>query len=139
VIDLEEIFGDGPAVGQGVQAMIFSEKAEMTVSGEDKIVVSDEGAPTPSLYADWVQAPDTRGRLGWQTPDSPVPFPAREDLPGWSDSTPAEPRDGACWWCGRRDWWRSVTWPDVVRCGWCHPPVSAPGIEWLNRVGDESE
>jgi len=139
VIDLERIFGDGPAAGQGVQAMIFSDKPEMTVSDEEKIAVCDEGEPTPGPYADWVQALDTRGRLGWQTPDAPVPFPAWEDLPGRSDSTPAEPGDGPCWWCGRRVWWRSVTRPDVVRCGRCHPPVSGCRVEWLNRAGAAAE
>jgi hypothetical protein len=43
--------------------------------------------PAAGRYADWVQAPDTRGRLGLQAPEAPVPWVAWEDLPEW----PAEP------------------------------------------------
>jgi hypothetical protein len=39
----------------------------------------------------------------------------------------------ACSWCGRRQWWRSQAWPDVVRCGWCSPPVPGLPVEWLDR------
>jgi len=40
---------------------------------------------------------------------------------------------GTCWNCGRRAWWRSVEWPDVLRCGNCHPPAPGVAVEWLNR------
>ncbi len=81
--------------------------------------------------ASWVLRPDTRGRLGLQSPDAPVPFPTWEDLPEWSHRMPAEPAGGACWWCGRREWWRSIH--GAVVCGHCHPPA-VPGLvaEWLN-------
>ncbi len=85
----------------------------------------------PGPYADWVQAADTRGRSGWQRPDAPVPFPAWEDLLAWSGNAPAAPGGGPCWWCGRRQWWRSIH--GAVVCGYCHPPA-APGLiaDWLN-------
>jgi hypothetical protein len=85
--------------------------------------------------ANWELRPDTRGRLGFQSPDAPVPFPAWEDLPEHSKSALADPTAGACWWCGRREWWRSIH--GAVVCGYCHPP-SVPGLvaEWL--AGPES-
>jgi hypothetical protein len=96
-------------------------------------------SPKPAgPFADWVMAPDTRGRIGLQSPDAPVPWPAWEDLPVWSDSTPAEPKAALaapaapCYWCGRREWWRSIHGPVV--CGHCHPPA-VPGLvaEWLGK------
>ena len=94
-------------------------------------------------FADWVLRPDVTGRLGWEPPDLPdaVRWWARstfDDLPTLRPQ-PRRPGIDPCGWCGRRDWWRSVTWPDVVRCGWCHPPLSGPGIEWLNRGEAASE
>jgi len=86
--------------------------------------------------ASWVLRHDTRGRLGLQAPVAPVPFPAWEDLPGWPDSTPADPGAGPCYWCGRREWWRSIH--GVVVCGHCHPPA-VPGlvVEWLDAPGED--
>lgn len=49
------------------------------------------------------------------------------------ETRPLKKSDGPCYWCGRRDWWQVVALPDVVRCGWCHPPVFEAGIAWLNR------
>lgn len=40
---------------------------------------------------------------------------------------------GACYWCGRSDWWRSKAWPDVIRCGNCCPPAPWVPVDWLNR------
>jgi len=87
----------------------------------------------PRLFADWVQAPDTRGRLGLQAPDAPAPFSAWEDLPAWSGGIPPDPAAGPCYWCGRREWWRSIH--GAVVCGGCHPPA-APRLvaEWLDGL-----
>jgi hypothetical protein len=81
--------------------------------------------------ASWVLRPDTRGRMGWQSPDAPVPFIAWEDLID-PDPTPAAPGADPCGWCGRRAWWRSIH--GAVVCGHCHPPA-LPGLvaEWLGR------
>jgi len=84
-----------------------------------------EGEPGPGPFPGWVQAPDTRGRLGLQSPAAPVPFGAWEDLPVWSDSAPADPAASPCYGCGRRHWWRSIH--GVVVCGHCHPPA-VPGV-----------
>jgi len=93
--------------------------------------------PTPSPFDGWVLRPDVTGRLGWEPPD--LPEAARwwarstfEDLPA-SRPEPRRPGIGPCYWCGRRDWWRSVHWPDVVRCGNCHPPAPGVAVEWLDR------
>jgi hypothetical protein len=81
--------------------------------------------PAAGAFAEWVQAPDTRGRLGLQSPGASIPFSAWEDLPAWSGGTPADPAAGPCYWCGRREWWRSIH--GAVVCGHCHPPA-APGL-----------
>ncbi|NQT12730.1 MAG: hypothetical protein HQ582_08275 [Planctomycetes bacterium] len=36
-----------------------------------------------------------------------------------------------CYWCGHLQWWRSTVSPDVIRCGWCHPPAVPRLAEWL--------
>jgi hypothetical protein len=41
---------------------------------------------------------------------------------------------GTCWWCGRRSWWRSRAFPDVVRCGNCSPPAPGVAVEWLEKA-----
>ena len=104
--------------------------AALAALGEVFLDTAPEPAPGP--YADWVQAPDTRGRVGLQSPDAPVLFPAWEDLPEWCDGAPAEPGAGPCYWCGRRAWWRSIH--GAVVCGYCHPPA-VPGLvaERLNE------
>ncbi len=84
-------------------------------------------------FGSWVPRPDTRSRLGWQSPDALVPWPAWEDLPEPPESVPADATARACWWCGQREWWRSKAWPDVVRCGWCSPPAPGVPVDWLNR------
>jgi hypothetical protein len=45
---------------------------------------------------------------------------------------------GTCWWCGRRTWWRSRAFPDVVRCGFCSPPAPGVAVEWLGGGGSIS-
>jgi len=94
--------------------------------------------PTPGGFDDWVLRPDVAGRLGWERPDLPEAdrWWARsswEDLKPRPAPPPARRGEGPCWWCGWRDWWRSVHWPDVVRCGNCHPPAPGVAVEWLNR------
>ena len=110
----------------------------------------------PDPFEGWVLRPDVAGRLGWEPPDLPEERRwwaccTDEELPTWDDlvrgrvttrqwaggamyvrATLPEP-SSACPWCGRRDWWRSRVWPDVVRCGWCSPPASGVAAEWLNR------
>jgi hypothetical protein len=148
MIDLAAIFGDAPTVraATGPIPASAADIPELQVpdgaledsptghaANVDQFVqVGEAPEPAPDPFADWVQSPDTRGRLGWQSPAASVPFPAWEDLPVWSDSVPAEPGTGPCWWCGRREWWRSIH--GAVVCGNCHPPA-VPGLvaEWLNR------
>ena len=62
-------------------------------------------------FADWVRRPDSRGRMGWQAPETPVMVPF-DDLP-----RPGPP----CPKCGSLELWQSVagTW----RC--CHCDAAA--------------
>lgn len=95
----------------------------------------------PEPFEGWVLRPDVTGRMGWEPPDLPEErrWRARlrfEDLPTLAAYFPAfasRPEDGPCPWCGRRDWWRSQAWPDVVRCGRCSPPAPGVSVVWLNR------
>ena len=90
---------------------------------------------TPGPFADWIQAPDTRGRLGFQSPGVPIPFLAWEDLPPRSGGIPPDPAAGPCYWCGRREWWRSIH--GAVVCGHCYPPaVPTLVAEWLGPRKD---
>jgi len=93
--------------------------------------------PAPGPFDGWTLRPDVTGRLGWEPPDLPeaVRWWARytfDDLPA-SRPEPRGPGIGPCYWCGRRAWWRSVLWPDVLRCGNCHPPAPGVAVEWLDR------
>ena len=102
--------------------------------------------PAPSPFDGWALRPDVAGRLGWEPPD--LPEAARwwarsswEDLKPRPAPLPGRRGEGPCWWCGRRDWWQSVRWSDVVRCGNCHPPAPGVAVEWLARpqVGPAGE
>jgi hypothetical protein len=60
-----------------------------------------------------------------------------EDLPTLAAYFPGSvhrPEDRVCSWCGRREWWQSKAWPDVVRCGWCSAPAPGAPVVWLNRL-----
>jgi hypothetical protein len=41
----------------------------------------------------------------------------------------------ACFWCGHGTWWRSLAFPDVVRCGRCSPPAPGVAVQWLTEGG----
>ncbi len=120
------------AISPDLLAQVKAHKADLLAALRPMFVPAGV-APRPDPPANWVLRPDSRGVMGWQSPDAPVPFSAWEDRPEHSQSARADPAAGPCWWCGRRGWWRSVAWPDVVRCGWCHPPASGSRVEWLNR------
>jgi hypothetical protein len=121
----------GPELQDPSGALVDNPTAPAAGGGQPALL-GDSPEPAALPFADWVQAPDTRGRLGLQSPGAVVPWPAWEDLPEWSDNAPTEPAAGPCWWCGRREWWRSIH--GAVVCGHCHPPA-VPGLvaEWLNR------
>lgn len=105
--------------------------ARVTLLAEPAAAVLNTAADAAGPFADWVQAPDTRGRPGWQRPDAPVPRLAWEDLPAWSDSTPADPAAGPCHWCGWRQWWLSIH--GAVVCGHCPPPATPELVkQWLD-------
>jgi len=134
---LAGLFGGGAAVVAGPEPAPSPE------------VLTTESAPAPSAEPDagpdpfdgWVLRPDVYGRLGWEPPDLPEErrWWARarfDDLPTLAAYFPGSVRrveDGPCQWCGRREWWRSKAWPDVVRCGWCSPPAPGVAVEWLSR------
>ena len=160
MIDLEAIFSDNPeaitwivpGAGAGDKAPASEQAAGNPTTATD----APEAAPTRNSAAvhpdarvapfpGWVLRPDATGRLGWEPPGLPEErrWWARatfDDLPRFPKRM-ASPGAGPCPWCGRREWWRSRTWPDVVRCGWCSPPVPGVPVERLNRseVGPAGE
>ncbi len=93
--------------------------------GEQLTLLADSPEPA-GPFADWGLSPDTQGRIGFQAPDAPVPWPADEDLIDPDAPPPTrDPTAGPCPWCGRRAWWRSIH--GAVVCGYCHPPA-VPGL-----------
>jgi hypothetical protein len=151
MIDLEAIFGDAPeATIDIVPASLAADNAPALEEAPDSpTAAADTPDPAPTGEPDagedpfdgWVLRPDVTGRLGWEPPGLPEEerWWARarfEDLPTLAAYFPGSmdrPEGGRCDWCGRSDWWRSKAWPDVVRCGWCFPPVPGLPVEWLNR------
>jgi hypothetical protein len=154
MIDLEAIFGDGPEAAMGSAPWPqSSDNAPASEQAADSFTASPDASkavPTPETppaepdggadpFAGWVLRPDIDGRMGWEPPNLPEAnrWWARatfEDLPRLADVLPdAAPGSRPCCWCGRREWWRSKAWPDLVRCGWCSPPAPGVQVEWLNK------
>jgi len=106
--------------------------------GKEPVVsTSAPSGESPDAFAGWTFRPDVDGRMGWEPPDlhEVVRWWARATFDALPEPTHSpQPGIGPCGWCGRRDWWRSVRWSDVVRCGWCHAPASDGPVEWLNRL-----
>jgi hypothetical protein len=156
MIDLQAIFGDAP-MGIGPdpepQASDNAPALEEKAGNPTATVDAPKPAPAPSgepnagrvPFPDWVLRPDATGRLGWEPPwlSEERRWWARvrfDDLPTLAAYFPGSvhrPEDGPCCRCGRRDWWQSQAWPDVVRCGWCSPPAPGVAAEWLSRPGTD--
>ena len=75
-----------------------------------------------ALFAYWVRRPDSRGRLGWQSPDSP-------EVVAWADLQ--EPGPG-CPVCGSLE-----SWVDVLgreRCGLCEAKILDKAMQLAERA-----
>ncbi len=149
---LTSLFGDTAAAVAGPKLAPTPE----ALTTDTAPAPSGESDAGPDPFDGWVLRPDVSGRLGWEPPNLPESRRwwaccTDEELPTWDDlvrgrvtirqwaggalyvrNAPAD-RQGACPWCGRRDWWRSKAWPDVVRCGWCSPPAPGVAVVWLSR------
>ena len=71
----------------------------------------------------WVRRPDSRGRLGWQSPDLPA-FTAWEDLP--------EPGAG-CPVCGSLEIWQDLLGRE--RCGHCEGEILGKALKLAEAAG----
>jgi ribosomal protein S27AE len=104
MIDLQAIFGGGPAVPVAVAAM---------VSCPD-----DDGG----RFVDWVRRPDAYGCMGWQAPDLPEAMSFDDlDLPG-----PACPR------CGSLVQWQDLL--GRQRCGVCEADALGRALKLAERA-----
>ena len=112
MIDLEAIFGEGPAVDE---APVPAGPADAAAAGVPR---ADLGR-----FADWVLRPDSRGVAGWQSPDALDPWPAWEDLPTLPDPCPK---------CGSLELWQTVagTW----RCQRCERAAFERGLRLAERA-----
>ncbi|MBU4271714.1 MAG: hypothetical protein KKE86_08120 [Planctomycetes bacterium] len=111
MIDLQAIFGNGPAV---------------PVAAPPPEPAADPLATFP--FADWVLRPDAHGRMGWVAPDLP------ESDRWWAtaDFDDLPPPGPACPRCGSlAEWW------DLLggrHCGQCDGDVLRHGLDLLDRA-----
>ena len=63
MIDLDAIFGNGPAVASAVMVAEAAPVPDVADTAADPLA----GSP----YADWAPRPDSLGRMGWEAPDLP--------------------------------------------------------------------
>jgi len=115
MIDLQAIFGDGPAVAKAVVP-----EPAAAVLGDRLDTAADPLAALP--FAEWVLRPDCHGRMGWQAPGlaEAVPFDAL-DLPG-----------PACPVCGSLEQWQDLL--GHQRCGACEADALNKALELANKA-----
>jgi hypothetical protein len=141
-VDGDRLVIRGPKAADAMARRLLEHKPEVLAAlGRFGLSSTELPKPDESPFPGWVRRPDVAGRMGWEPPDLPesrrwwarVQF---EDLPTLAAYFPGSvhrPEDGPCQWCGRREWWQSQAWPDVLRCGRCSPPAPGVAVEWLRR------
>lgn len=141
-VDGDRLVIRGPRAADAVARCLLEHKPEVVAAlGRFGLTSTELLKPDSPPFPGWVRRPDVTGRLGWERPDLPEErrWWARvrvEDLPTLAAYFPGSghrAEDGPCPWCGQREWWQSLVWPDVVRCGWCSPPAPGVAVERLRR------
>ena len=119
MIDLQAIFGDGPAAVPVPEAVPQPQVAPPGVDDDVGGRQHDDGG---GQFADWVCRPDCHGRMGWQAPGLPeaVPFDALP-LPG-----------PACPVCGSLERWQDLL--GRQRCGVCEAETLDKAMELAERA-----
>jgi len=110
MIDLQAIFGNGPAAPEEIPEAVAPAAVTPCHDADGGRQHDDDGG---IRFADWVRRPDAHGRMGWEAPDLPERdrWWARRDF----DDLPL-PIAG-CPMCGSLESWQDAL--GRQRCGVC--------------------
>ncbi len=86
------------AIPSDLLAQVKAHKADLPAALRSMCVPTGL-APAPDPFANWVLRPDSRGVMGWQSPDAPELWPAWEDSPTLPDLGPK---------CGSLELWQDA-------------------------------